>query len=119
MVTPCHCPPTTFIGRSVQSAKTEPASLQPSRVASKKLVRRNSHATNAVEVCVDELNRQLWNDAPVEQSRRWLVVSLRSTSVNVHSTNCRAPRSSAYQSSPRKSSPSAGPQTSKVPPLRQ
>ena len=59
IVTPRHTPPATVIGRSVQSEKTEPVSLQPSRVASKRLVRRKSQPTNAVTWCTEELRRQL------------------------------------------------------------
>ena len=109
-----------MIGRITHSVKAEPSSLQPSNVASKKLVRRKSHATNADAVCVEELKRQPWN-VHRSNSAPDVVTSVRSTSVKVHSTYCAAARSSAYQSSPRRCSPSAPdrPQTWNVPPLRQ
>ena len=91
----------TVSGRRVHSANDDPTSLHPSSVASKNDVRRKSQPTNAVAVWVEALNRPPWKVhrskvAPDE------VVSERSTSENVQSTNRAAPSSSPYQSSPRK-----------------
>ena len=99
MVTPCHCPPVTVIGRSVQRSKTLPFILQPTKVASKKSPRRKSQPMNALSVWVLPLNRQLWNTHRSNTAPA-VVASLRSTSVNVTSTWRTAPSSSAYQSSP-------------------
>ncbi len=85
IVTPCHWPPTTLTGRTVHSVNTEPLSLQPSKVASKKFDRSKSQATNAEDVCTDALKRQLWN-VHRSNSAPLVVASLRSTSVKVHST---------------------------------
>src|SRR6266545_4208727 len=102
MVTPRHCPPSTFIGRIVQPSKVLPVSLQPTNVASKKLVRRKSHAMNALVSWLLELKRQLWN---VHDSKLapLVVASVKSTSTNVTSRCCTAPSDSPYQSSPRTS----------------
>ena len=90
----------------MHSAKTDPTSLQPSSVASKNEVRRKSHPTKAVAVCTEALKRPPWK---VHRSKVApdVVVSDRSTSVKVHSTKRAAPRSSPYQSSPRKCLPFA------------
>ena len=86
--------------------KTEPPSLQPSSVASKKLQRANSHATNAVASWVEELKRQFENVHRSKTAPR-VEASVRSTSVNVQSVNRAAPSSSPYQSSSSKSRPSS------------
>ena len=74
--------------------------------ASKNDVRRKSHPTKAVAVCTEALKRPPWK---VHRSKVApdVVVSDRSTSVKVHSTKRAAPRSSPYQSSPRKCLPVA------------
>ena len=94
-------PPTTVSGRSVHSANVEPTSLQPSSVASKNDVRRKSQPTKAVAVWVEALNRPPWKVHPSKTAPE-VVASDRSTSVKVQSVNRAAPRSSPYQSSPRK-----------------
>ena len=82
-VTDRHDPPITFIGRIVHSANTEPSSLQPSSVTSKKLQRRKSAAMNAVLTWVEALKRQLWN-VHSRNTTPFVVASVRSTSLNVH-----------------------------------
>ena len=106
IVTPCHCPPRTVIGRMTHSEKTVPTSLHPSSVTSKNFERRTSQATNAVDVWVDELNWQLWK-VHWSKTAPEVVHSLKSTPVNVHSVKRAAPRRSPYQSSSRKSRPVA------------
>ena len=86
---------------SAQSTKTLPDSLQPSRVAPKKLVRRNVHPANATPVNVVALRRLAPNShdsnvAPLA------VASVMSTSRNVHPSKRRPVRSRAYQSSSTK-----------------
>ena len=104
MVTPSHEPPTTVSGRSTHSVNTLPTILQPSSVASKNETRRKSHPTNAVAACVEALNRPPWkvHDSKVAPD---VLASERSTSVKVQSVNRAAPRSSPYQSSPRRCCP--------------
>ena len=99
-VTERHDPPVTFIGRIVHSENTEPSSLQPSSVTSKKLQRRKSAAMNAVLRCVEALKRQLWNVHSRNTTPR-VVASVRSTSEKVHSSKTTSTSSSPYQSSPR------------------
>ncbi len=100
----------------MQSANTDPSSLQPSSVASKKLHRRNSAAMNAVLTWVEALKRQLWKVQRSNTTPR-VVASVRSTSLKVTSSKTRSTSSSPYQSSPVSCGPKS--QTSNVPPLRQ
>ena len=106
-----------MIGRSVQRVNVDPVSLQPSKVASKKLVPEKVQPTNAVATCTEALNRhrskvQSSNTAPLVRT------SVRSTSTNRTPWWRTSARSSPYQSSSRISCLTVG-HTSKVPPLRQ
>ena len=67
----------------MHSANTEPSSLHPSNVASKKLQRRKSAAMNAVLWWVEALKRQLWK-VHSRKTTPFVVASVRSTSLNVH-----------------------------------
>ena len=100
IVTPRHWPPWIFIGRIVHSSKTLPSSLQPANVASKKLLRLKSQATNALFSCRLALNRQLWN-AQDSKVAPLVVASEKSTSTNLVFSWRTSPSWSPYQSSPR------------------
>jgi hypothetical protein len=88
------------IGLSVQRVNVEPVSLQPSRVASKKLLPPKVQPTNAVASCTDALNRQR-SKTQSSNVAPFVLASVRSTSTNRTRSWRTSASSSPYQSSPR------------------